>query len=59
MQLVKANASTRPGALEGVTYIQRINLQGGAAPETGCNVDRIGHKVVVNYSGDYLFWKAK
>ncbi|MBZ0332865.1 DUF3455 domain-containing protein [Marinobacter sp. AL4B] len=59
MQLVKANASTRPGALEGVTYIQRINLQGGAAPEAGCNVDKIGHKVVVNYSGDYLFWKAK
>lgn len=59
MQLVKANASSRPGALEGVTYVQRINLKGGAAPETGCNIDKIGHKVVVNYSGEYLFWKAK
>ncbi|MCB5162724.1 DUF3455 domain-containing protein [Marinomonas algarum] len=59
MQLVKANASSRPGSLEGVTYVQRINLKGGAAPQTGCNMDKIGHKVVVNYSGEYLFWKAK
>ncbi|TYL47454.1 DUF3455 domain-containing protein [Marinomonas sp. IMCC 4694] len=59
MQLVKANTSSRPGVLEGVTYVQRINLKGGAAPETGCNMDKIGHKVVVNYSGEYLFWKAK
>jgi hypothetical protein len=59
MQLVKANASARSGALEGVTYVQRINLKGGAAPEKGCSIDKIGHTVVVNYSGDYLFWKAK
>lgn len=59
MQLVKANESMRAGALKDVTYIQRINLNGGAAPETGCNIDKLGHKVVVNYSGDYLFWKAK
>ena len=59
MQLVKANESERPGVLKDVTYIQRINLSGGAAPETGCNMDKLGHKVVVNYSGEYLFWKAK
>lgn len=59
MQLVQANKSERPGALEGVTFVQRINLNGGAAPESGCTTDLIGHKVVVNYSGDYLFWKAK
>ncbi|MEO9654899.1 DUF3455 domain-containing protein [Marinomonas sp.] len=59
MQLVKANESARSGALKDVTYIQRINLRGGAAPETGCNMDKLGHKVVVNYSGEYLFWKQK
>lgn len=58
MQLVKANESARPGALKDVAYVQRINLSGGAAPEMGCTVDKVGHKVVVNYSGDYLFWKA-
>lgn len=59
MQLVKANESARSGALKDVTYVQRINLSGGAAPETGCNMDKLGHKVVVNYSGEYLFWKQK
>ncbi|MGO3344459.1 MAG: DUF3455 domain-containing protein [Marinomonas sp.] len=59
MQLVKANASSRPGALQGVTYVQRINLKGGAAPEMGCSTDKLGHTVVVNYSGDYLFWTSK
>ena len=59
MQLVKANESARPGALKDVAYVQRINLSGGAAPATGCNIDKTGHKVVVNYSGEYLFWKAK
>jgi len=59
MQLVKANESARPGALKDVAYIQRINLSGGAAPQTGCNTDMLGHTVVVNYSGDYLFWKQQ
>lgn len=59
MQLVQANPSARSGALQGVTYIQRINLKGGAAPAKGCSTNKLGHKVVVNYSGDYLFWKAK
>ena len=59
MQLVKANESMRSGTLKDVTYIQRINLKGGAAPMTGCTMDKLGHKVVVNYSGEYLFWKQK
>ncbi|BBP44647.1 hypothetical protein THMIRHAS_00200 [Thiosulfatimonas sediminis] len=59
MQLVKANASEKDGLLKGVTYIQRINLNGGKAPAEGCNTSKVGHKMVVNYSGDYLFWKAK
>lgn len=59
MQLVKANESPRDCELKGVTYIQRINLNGGKAPAEGCNANKIGHKMIVNYSGDYLFWKAK
>uniref|UniRef100_UPI0038F7D094 DUF3455 domain-containing protein n=1 Tax=Streptomyces scabiei TaxID=1930 RepID=UPI0038F7D094 len=34
MQLLKANESMRSGTLKDVTYIQRINLKGGAAPMT-------------------------
>jgi len=59
MQLVKANPANRDGMMSGVTYIQRINLKGGAAPATGCSTDKIGHKIVVNYAGDYVFYKAK
>lgn len=58
MQLVKANESPRDGELKGVTYIQRINLNGGKAPAEGCTLDKVGHTMIVNYSGDYLFWKA-
>lgn len=59
MQLVQANESPRDGELKGVTYIQRINLNGGKAPAEGCTLDKVGHTMIVNYSGDYLFWKAK
>lgn len=58
MQLVQANPSARVGELSGVTYIQRINLNGGKAPQQVCAQDMIGHTRVVKYSGDYLFWKA-
>ncbi len=58
-QLVKANASEKDGWLKGTTYIQRLNLKGGAAPKTGCDMDSIGEKVLVAYTGEYVFWKAK
>lgn len=58
MQLVQANPSTGTGVMNGVTYIQRINLEGGSAPTMGCSEATKGHKVVVNYAGDYVFWKA-
>lgn len=57
MQLVKANPAKLSGQMTGITYIQRINLKGGAAPVKGCSKDKVGHKVIVNYSGDYIFWE--
>ncbi len=58
-QLVQANESKLDGLLKGVTYIQRLNLNGGAAPKTGCDTNSIGKKVLVAYTGEYVFWKAK
>lgn len=58
-QLVQANPAEGMGVLSGVTYIQRVNLKGGAAPGSGCSADKLGHKALVAYSGDYIFWKAK
>lgn len=57
-QLVKANPAMGSGAMMGTTYIQRVALQGGAAPATGCSVETRGQRTVVMYQGDYIFWKA-
>lgn len=57
-QLVKANPAMGKGALEGVTYIQRVALQGGVAPAMACTAANKGQKQVVKYQADYIFWKA-
>lgn len=57
-QLVKANPAMGSGAMAGTTYIQRVALQGGAAPASGCTPETKGQKTVVQYQGDYIFWKA-
>jgi hypothetical protein len=57
-QLVKANPAMGAGAMAGTSYIQRVALQGGAAPATGCSVETKGQRTVVTYQGDYIFYKA-
>ncbi|ARU05481.1 hypothetical protein CCO03_13000 [Comamonas serinivorans] len=57
-QLVKANPAMGSGALEGVSYIQRVALQGGVAPaDKPCTAATKGQKTVVKYQADYIFWK--
>jgi len=58
LQLVKANPAMGQGAMEGVTYIQRVATKGGVAPATACAADSKGRKEVVDYQADYVFWKA-
>lgn len=58
MQLVKANPATGSGAMQGVSYIQRVNTQGGVAPATPCAASGMGQKQVVKYQADYIFWRA-
>ncbi len=57
LQLVQANPATGDGAMTGVTYIQRLNTQGGTAAGT-CDASNAGAKQVVKYSADYYFYKA-
>jgi len=58
-QLVKANPAMGSGAMTGVTYIQRVALQGGVAPAAvPCTPATKGQKQVVQYQADYIFWKA-
>lgn len=57
-QLVKANPATGSGDLVGVSYIQRVALQGGVAPaDVPCTSANKGQKTVVKYQADYIFWK--
>ncbi|MDM0046262.1 DUF3455 domain-containing protein [Variovorax dokdonensis] len=58
MQLVKANPASGMGAMNGVSYIQRVATRGGVAPATACNAATTGRQEIVRYQADYIFWKA-
>jgi hypothetical protein len=58
-QLVKANPAMGSGAMTGISYIQRVALQGGVAPTTmTCSAANKGQRATVPYQADYIFWKA-
>jgi hypothetical protein len=57
-QLVKANPATGMGAMQGVSYIQRVATQGGVAPMAACGASNVGSKQIVKYQADYIFWRA-
>ncbi|HWV17697.1 MAG TPA: DUF3455 domain-containing protein [Rhodocyclaceae bacterium] len=59
LQLVKANPASGAGAMQGVTYIQRLATKGGTAPASTCDEAAKGKKETVGYQADYLFWKAE
>jgi hypothetical protein len=59
LQLVKANPAVGDGAMQGVTYIQRLATKGGTAPASACDEAAKGNKETVGYQADYLFWKAE
>ena len=58
LQLVKANAATGIGAMQRVTYIQRVATKGSVAPSMACGAGNMGSKQIVQYQADYIFWKA-
>jgi Protein of unknown function (DUF3455) len=58
LQLVKANPATGPGAMQGVSFIQRVATRGGVAPAMACVTGNTGQKQTVQYQADYIFWRA-
>ena len=42
LQLVKTDPAMGAGAMNGVTYIQRLNTKGGVAPTTACDAAGMG-----------------
>ncbi len=57
-QLVKANPAVGAGAMQGLSYIQRVATQGGVAPKAVCAKGNEGEKQVVSYKADYIFYRA-
>ena len=58
LQLVKANPATGIGAMQGVSYIQRVATTGGIAPAAACAKANAGTNQLVRYTADYIFYKA-
>lgn len=56
LQLVKAEPAVGAGAMQGVTYIQRLNTRGGLAPSTACSGATAGQRHQVPYQADYVFY---
>lgn len=59
LQLVQAAPAMGQGAMAGVSYIQRLNTQGGVPPSTACDASRAGAEAMVAYQADYVFYGAK
>jgi hypothetical protein len=58
LQLVKGNPAMGMGAMQGVTYIQRVATKGGVAPAMACDAGSLGKKEIVKYQADYIFYRA-
>ena len=56
LQLVKGNPAMGTGAMQTVSYIQRVATKGGVAPTMACDTASMGRKQVVQYQADYIFW---
>lgn len=58
LQLSKGTPGTAPGALQNVTYIQRLNTKNGQDFTSNCTQAELGQKITRPYQADYIFWKA-
>jgi|SRR5580700_9482637 FtsP/CotA-like multicopper oxidase with cupredoxin domain len=55
--LLKAKSHQGAGAFAGVSYIQRIETNGGLAPSVGCDAAHVDQEQKVPYTAVYLFYK--
>ncbi|MGR9037536.1 MAG: DUF3455 domain-containing protein [Gammaproteobacteria bacterium] len=54
--LVEIAVHQGKGLLSDITYINRINTQGGIAPRSGCDANHLGAEKRSAYSADYVFY---
>jgi hypothetical protein len=56
--LLSAASVTGSGTFSGTTFIQRINTHSGQAPPMAANRQHVGQAVGVQYTAEYLFYRA-
>ncbi len=54
--LLRASSTSGTGVFSNVTYVQRLNTNGGAAPATGCSASTSEMDTSVSYTADYYFY---
>jgi hypothetical protein len=54
--LLRAAAHSADGVLSTVSYVQRIDTDGGVAPKDGCDQSHDGQTVRVPYTANYAFY---
>jgi hypothetical protein len=47
------------GMFSKITYIHRLNTEGGVMPDSGCDAGHVGARVRVPYTATYYFYVAK
>ena len=57
--LLKAKTNQGTGVFARVTFVQRVDTVGGAAPADGCNSGRAGKELVIEYQATYYFYAAR
>ncbi len=57
LQRARVEASTLPGTLSNISYIQRIRTVGGLPSVRNCSAAEVGMRVRVPYEADYVFWR--
>lgn len=57
LQLARAEPSMGTGALQNISFIQRINTKGGVEKAKPCAAVNTGEKLTLPYQADYIFWR--
>ena len=57
LQRVKAQPSPVPGALQNISYVQRLRTVGGLVAIKPCSAAQLGMRLFVPYEADYVFWR--
>ena len=58
LQRARVEPNTQSGALNNISYIQRIRTLGGLPSTRNCSAAELGMRVSVPYEADYVFWRA-